>query len=111
MSEAVRNPISLKDRGDRSLEERFYVRFPGVMPLATRVAFRLPPRSRLRQALIAHYAQLGFAALNRRPSTRDFIASDADAEVITPPRLVGLGFDSVYRGRRARIDFQRRLDG
>jgi hypothetical protein len=32
----------------------------------------------------------------------------SDFEFITPPRLVGLGFDPVYRGRDGRIQFQRR---
>jgi ketosteroid isomerase-like protein len=31
-----------------------------------------------------------------------------DTELITPPNMVELGFDSVYRGREARFGFQRR---
>lgn len=108
MPEVVRKPIALRDRSRRSLEERFYVRFPGVLALLIRLVFRLPATSKLRGALVARYAQLGFAALNRKDFEASFNVLDDDLEFVTPPRLVGLGFDPIFRGRSGRIEFQRR---
>ena len=37
-----------------------------------------------------------------------FLLYHPDIEFITPPGLAGLGFETVFRGREARFDFQRR---
>jgi ketosteroid isomerase-like protein len=104
----VRRRITLQDRTRRSFEERLLLRFPWAAALVTRAVFRLSPGTRLRQALLDRYARLGFAALNRGDFESSFLTYHPDLEFITPPRLVGLGFDPAYRGVQARIDFQRR---
>ena len=109
--EIVRQDIALKARSRRGLEERIYLRFPPVVALVTRAIWRLPPRSGLRRAFLLRAAQLGFAALNRGDFRSSFVLYRPDVEFITPPRMVGLGFDPVYRGHAGRIDFQRRWAG
>jgi ketosteroid isomerase-like protein len=106
--EVVRQPIALKDRPRRGLEERMYLRFPSVVAVVTRALWRLPPRSRPRRAFILRGTQLGFAALNRGDFEASFLLYHPDVEFITPPRLAGLGFEPVFRGRAGRIQFQQR---
>jgi SnoaL-like domain len=63
----VRTSITLPDtdRG-RSLDERLFVRFPALLHALLGLWFRLPPRSRLRQAGLARLGSRGAAAGNRR---------------------------------------------
>jgi ketosteroid isomerase-like protein len=107
-AQVARRRITLRDRPRRSLEERVLLRFPWVAAAITRAVFRLPPGSKIRQALVDRFARLGFAALNRGDFAASFMTCHRDLEFITPPRLVGLGFEPVYRGVQARIEFQRR---
>ena len=109
--EVVRQRIVLKDRHTRGLEERIYLRFPSVVAVVTRRLWRLPPQSRARRAFIRRGTQLGFAALNRGDFEASSLLYHRDIEFITPPRLAGLGFDPVFRGRADRIRFQERWAG
>lgn len=104
----VRHRIALKDRPRRGLEERIYLRLRSVVTAVARVLWRRPPRSRARRAFILRGTQLGFAALNRGDFESSFLLYHPDVEFITPPRLAGLGFDPVFRGRAGRILFQER---
>jgi ketosteroid isomerase-like protein len=106
--EFVRQPMVVKAHSRRSLEERFYLRFPSVVAFVTRAILRLPPRSRPRRAVILRAAQSGFDGINRGDFEAAFVLYHPDTELITPPNFVELGFDPVYRGRAARFEFQRR---
>jgi ketosteroid isomerase-like protein len=106
--EAVRQPIALKSRSRRGLEERIYLRFPSVVAFVTRAVWRLPPRSRPRRAVLLRAAQSGLDGINRGDFEAAFVLYHPDTELITPPNMVELGFDPVYRGREARFEFQRR---
>lgn len=69
MEEGVRiplSPLSEKASERRTLDERVAIRFPRLRRLAGRSLFRLPPRSRLRQALLARAIARAYAAANRR---------------------------------------------
>jgi ketosteroid isomerase-like protein len=105
--EVVRQPIALKARPRRRLEERIYLRFPSAVAFVTRAAWRLPPRSRPRRAFLLRAAHSGFDALNRGDFEASFMLYHPDGQFITPPSLVGLGFDPSYRGRERRSEFQR----
>jgi len=107
-TELVRQPINLSVRPHRSLDERIFVRFPSLVAVMVRAALRLRPQSRARRAFLRRAAQLGFDALNRGDFESSFVLYDPGIEFITPPRLVGLGLDPVYRGRAGRIEFQQR---
>ena len=105
----VRQPVALKGRPRRGLDERIYLRFPSVAKFVMRAVWRLPPRFRPRRALLLRAVQNNFDAINRGDFEASFpLFYHPDTELITPPRLVGLGFDPVYRSREARIEFQRR---
>jgi ketosteroid isomerase-like protein len=105
--EVVRQPIALKARSRRGLEERIYLRFPSVSAFVIRAAWRLPPRSRPRREFLRRAAHSGFDALNRGDFEASFMLYHPYGQFITPPRLVGLGFDPVYRGSERRSEFQR----
>ena len=68
MAEAVRIPISPDARlpTRRTLDERLFVRWPGAFALLARAVNRLPPRSRLRRALLRRDVRAAVAAWNRK---------------------------------------------
>lgn len=109
--EVVRQPLSVAARSRRRLEQQMF-RFPRALALLARAGWRLyralPPRSRLRQAIIRRYIQQGFEATNRRDFETAFGLYHPDVESIFPAQAVALGFEPVYRGRDARIEAQRR---
>jgi hypothetical protein len=70
----VRKPLRAHERSSRTLDERLFLRFPRLAAANARLIFKLPPRSRLRQAALRRSARLGVEAYNRR---------DLDAVVIT----------------------------
>jgi ketosteroid isomerase-like protein len=104
----VRQPLALDARSSRRLEERLGLLFPGVMAFLDRLLFRLPPRSRLRQAVLRRLIQQGHDALNRGDFEVAFARYDPHVELVSDSRFVGLGFDGVYHGRAERIRFQQR---
>jgi ketosteroid isomerase-like protein len=110
--EVVRQPVAVADRSSRRLEERFALRFPRAVALLARATWRLylrlPPRSRLRQAISRRYIQYGVEAVNRRDLEAAFLLYHEDVESIFDEKTIALGFEPVYRGREARIEAQRR---
>jgi ketosteroid isomerase-like protein len=109
--EVVRQRIVVPDRSRRSLEDHL-VRFPRVFALLARATWRLclslPPRSRLRQAIIRRLIQRGYQAFNRGDLQAGFMRFHPDIELVTSdPRILALGFDPVTRGLEARVRFQR----
>jgi ketosteroid isomerase-like protein len=110
-AEVVRQPIVVPDRSRRSLEDHL-VRFPRVFEFMARAIWRLylalPPRSRLRQAIIRRLVRRGYQAFNRGDLEAGFMRFDPDIELITSdPQILALGFDPVTRGLKARVEFQR----
>jgi ketosteroid isomerase-like protein len=110
--EVVRQPLALRASSRRRLEERFGLRFPRVLALLAGAIWwlysLLPPRSRLRQAIVRRFAQRGLEANNRRDLEAAFMFHASDVEAIYPAQFVSLGLESVIRGLEARMDFQRR---
>jgi ketosteroid isomerase-like protein len=84
------------------------VRFPHATAFFAGAIWRLylllPPRSRLRQAIIRRMVESGFEALNRRDFEATFAGFHPAVESIWPAQLVALGFEPVTRGRKARIE-------
>ncbi len=101
--EVVRQPLTVAAHSRRRLEDHL-VRFPRLVALFA----RMPPRWRLRQALLARATKRAFEATNRRDFEVAFRLYHADVESILDRRIVSLGFEPVSRGREARIDTQRR---
>jgi hypothetical protein len=67
MAGAVRTPVGPDARlpKRRTLDERLYVRWPGVYAALARTVLRLPLRSRLRRALLRRFVLSGWAAYAR----------------------------------------------
>jgi ketosteroid isomerase-like protein len=106
--EVVRQPIAVRAQTHRRLEERLALRLPRLLGLLARAVWRLPPRSRLRRAIIRRAVRLGFEAANRGDYEAAFVLYHPEVEAIPPAGFVGLGEDSLYRGREERVRFQRR---
>jgi ketosteroid isomerase-like protein len=106
--EAVRQPIAVRAHSRRRLVERLGLLFPRALAFFARLAWRRPPRSRLRRALIRRAAQLGLEATNRGDFEAAFALYHPDIELTATGTFVTLGFDPVYRGREERIRFQER---
>jgi ketosteroid isomerase-like protein len=107
--EVVRQPVAVRSQSRRRLEESLGVRFPAALRLIARVFWRLPPRSRLRRAVIRRVIQVAYEATNRGDYEAAFGLYHPDVELIVPPEFTGLGLDTRYRGRQERFDFQRRV--
>jgi hypothetical protein len=101
--EIVRQPIAVADRSRRRLEQHL-VRFPRANAFLAgaiwRLYLRLPPRSRLRQAIIRRLIESGCEALNRRDFEATFAGYHPTVESIWPLQLVALGFEPVTRVAR-----------
>jgi ketosteroid isomerase-like protein len=96
----VRFPAKMPKR--RSWIESIGVRAPALTPAPTALIFRLPPRSRLRRALILWWVRASYQVVNRRDFELALLAQDpdtliswtAEASDPIPPDLVG----SEFRG-------------
>jgi ketosteroid isomerase-like protein len=108
--EAVRQPLSVRTKSRRRLEERLSLRFPRLFAGATRAMLRLPPSSRLRQAILRRVVRQGMEAVNRGDYEAAFGLHDRDVELKSPPDMIGLGEASVTRGREERVRFQEAWD-
>jgi ketosteroid isomerase-like protein len=100
--EVVREPIALKGRSTRGLEERLALRFPRVAALLARAVWRLPQGSRLRRALLRRVVTLGWEAMNRVDLEFGLAFYHPDVESIFDPRAQTLGFENS-RGREVRL--------
>ena len=82
----------------RTLDERLFAPFPAVYRLLAAGIARLPPRSRLRGAMLTRLVGRATAAANRRDF--DVLLLGFDREIEFHPRDVWLAIDmdAVYRG-------------
>ncbi len=106
--EIMRQSISMEARSRRGLEERLFLRFPRLHAFVFRTVWRLPPRSRIRQAVLRRGVQLGVESTNRLDYSAGLMLYAEDGETVYPPELVSVGFEARTQGRAARADFQRR---
>jgi ketosteroid isomerase-like protein len=106
--EVVRQPITVRADSRRHLEERLALRFPRALALVARAVWRLPPRSRLRRAVIRRAVRLGLEASNRKDFEVAFMLYHPECKSIFPAQLVTVGSESGTRGRDERLSFQRK---
>jgi ketosteroid isomerase-like protein len=64
--EIVRQPLQVRARSHRTLDQRFLLRFPRCAAASFRPVAKRPPSSRLRQAALRRAARLALEAYNRR---------------------------------------------
>src|SRR3989442_11157543 len=100
MAEAVRIPISPDARlpTRRTLDERLYVRGPGAYAVLSRAVLRLPPRSRLRRALLRRSVLSGWAAWDRGDLDLMLVRYAPDFRFEPIHEMVAAGMRDSYHG-------------
>jgi ketosteroid isomerase-like protein len=73
----------------RTLDERFFVRFPATYRLLAKTLMRLPPRSRFRRLMLARLGGRAAAAADRRDFDVLLYGFDPAIEFELPESLVG----------------------
>jgi ketosteroid isomerase-like protein len=97
--EAVRQPLQVRARSHRTLDQRLALRFPRLAAANSRLIARLPPRSRLRRTALARAARLGAEAYNRRDLEAVVIGYHPDFEYRAARSWVEAGLlEPCYRG-------------
>jgi hypothetical protein len=96
--EVVRKPLAVRERSNRTLDQRLSLRFPRLAAANSRRIANLPPTSRLRQAALWRGARLSLEAYNRRDLAAVVIGWDPQFEYY-PARAVEIGLvEPCYRG-------------
>jgi ketosteroid isomerase-like protein len=122
----VRTPVIIpRETRRRTLDERIIARFPGFVRVIGSAWSRLPPRSRLRRAIVSRIMRQGCEAANRRDFDLLFVFFDSEIELeltesplggFVPPDLprVNRGHEAYLRAWEAMIeameDFKIELD-
>jgi ketosteroid isomerase-like protein len=97
----VRSRLSLpsgRSAQRRSLDERFFVRFPAAYRLGAAAWMRLSPESRLRRLVLARIGGRAMAAVNRRDFAVLFLAVDPNIEYHPAGDQLPLDMDEVSHG-------------
>jgi ketosteroid isomerase-like protein len=98
-AEVVRKPLQVGERSGRTLDQRLALRFPRWTAACAHLIGRLPPSSRLRQAMLWRAARLAAEALNRRDVDAILLVYDPDYEFRPAHEFVESGFmPARYRG-------------
>jgi ketosteroid isomerase-like protein len=106
----VRKPLSVRARPRRAPEDHLLARFPRLYALFARALSRLPPQSRIRQALIWRTVELSLAATNRRDFEAVLPRYDPDVELVPARELVSLGIAASYRGHEGFLNLWKDWD-
>jgi ketosteroid isomerase-like protein len=97
--EVVRKPLRARGRSSRTLDERLAMRFPRLVTAFSRLIGRLPPSSRLRQAVLVRGLELAAAAYNRGDLEAVAFAWRPDFEYRPASNLVDAGLiEPSYHG-------------
>jgi ketosteroid isomerase-like protein len=97
--EVVRRPLRMRERSRRTLDQRFFLRFPRLAAATSRRIGKLPPSSRLRQASLSRTARLAMQAYNRRDPDAAVIGCHPDFEYHPGRTWVESGLvEPCYRG-------------
>jgi ketosteroid isomerase-like protein len=98
-SQVVRKLVPLHDGKGRAFEQRLFARVPWLAAPSLRLVARLPPRSRLRQALMRRGIRVSAEAFNRGDLDALAPTRAPDFEFHPPPQTVESGFmEPCYRG-------------
>ena len=97
--EIVRKRITAGEQSGRTLDQRLALRFPRMAAASARLVGRLPPTSRLRQALVSRTVRLNAEAFNRRDFKALMLSYHPDAEFRAPRALAESNIvKASYRG-------------
>lgn len=92
-------PHSERASQRRSLDERLFIRFPGLYRLLAGAFMRLPPRSRLRRLMVARRVWRAYAAANRRDFDSVLVGWDPGSEYRPSGDLMPPDLETVFYGR------------
>jgi ketosteroid isomerase-like protein len=100
IAEPVHTPIAPRTRlpTRRTLDERLMVRWPGVWAVLARGLNPVPPRSRLRRALLRRNALSGWGAWVRGDLDLCLVRFARDLHYDPPSEWLIPGMPTVYRG-------------
>jgi hypothetical protein len=97
--EFVRKPLRIREHTSRTLEQRLALRFPRLATVGFRLVTRLPPGSRVRQAVVWRMVRLAVEAYNRRDLDVVAAAYGPDLEYYPYREFVEAGLaEPVYYG-------------
>jgi hypothetical protein len=82
----------------RVLDERLFVRIPGLARGLAQILLRLPPQSRLRRLMVARRIGRAYAAANRRDFDLILAGLDRETEYRPAPDLIAPDQDEVFFG-------------
>ena len=106
--EAVRQPLAVRERSSRTLDQRLALRFPWLATTSARLFGRLAPTSRIRRALVSRNARLGAEAFNRRDFEALLLIYHPEAEFRAPRALAESSVvKASYRGYEGYVEFFR----
>ena len=91
-------PLSLRASRGRSLDERLFVRFPGLYSLFASPLMRLSPRSRLRRLMITRRIRRAYAAANRRDYDLVLVGWDPASEYRPSRDLMPPDMEAAFHG-------------
>jgi ketosteroid isomerase-like protein len=100
VTEVVRTALGsdVRLRTRRSLDERLFVRWPRTFQVLARAVLLLPPRSRLRRALLRRSVLSGWSAWSRGDLDLMLVRYAPDYQSVFAPEFVTVGLSSSYRG-------------
>ncbi len=97
--EFVRKPLRVRERSSRTLDQRVAIRFPRLAAASARLIGKLPPGSRVRQAVLWRAMRLAVEAYNRRDLDAVAIAYRPDFEYYPYREFVEAGLaEPCYHG-------------
>ena len=106
--EVVRRPIAVSGRSGRTFDQRLALRFPRLARAIARLFGRLPPTSRVRQALLSRTVRLNADAFNRRDFRALLLSYHPEAEFRAPRALAESNIlQTSYRGYEGFVAFFR----
>ena len=101
MAEVVRIPVSSDERlpARRTLDDRIYLRWPGLSVRLSRAVLSLPPRSRLRRVLLRRAMLSGWAAWARGDLDLTLLRFAPGYELKPMREMRAVGIRDSYKGR------------
>jgi ketosteroid isomerase-like protein len=104
----VRKPLRVREGTGRTVDQRLSLRFPRLTRASGMLLGKLPPSSRLRQAVLWRSVRSGLEAFNRRDFDAALAAGNyaPDFEYHPPQEFVAAGFfEPSYRGAAGYREF------
>jgi ketosteroid isomerase-like protein len=100
MADVVRTPIGPDARlpTRRTMDERLFIRWPGLYAALSQAVNRLPPRSRIRRTLLRRAVLSSFGAVARRDIELWLLRWAPDCQLDLLPELTAAGMRTSYHG-------------